>query len=222
VLRPTRRDLYLKRLERIDGVEVWRVDGHLIRDRVDIEFTNGHHHFTRPFIPRSEIWLDREAPGAGEWPFWALHQVVQRRCMEKGASYLSALRIASRHEREERRRTRGGEGPVTTRDIQSAARRRLLGTIAGREVWLVDGRVVRDLAYVDFTLGGHGYRYRFIPRREIWIDDAVRPAERASVLHHEVVEVGLMADGMKYDEAHAHASAAETHFRRRALRAHGL
>jgi hypothetical protein len=49
----------------------------------------------------------------------------------------------------------------------------------------------------------------------VWIDDAVAPAERPAVLHHELVELELMATrGMGYHAAHARASAAEIEFRR--------
>src|SRR6266568_7187337 len=54
---------YRRLLGRMDGLGIWRVDGHQVRDGWDVEFTNGHHHFTRGYIPPGEIWLDREAPG---------------------------------------------------------------------------------------------------------------------------------------------------------------
>lgn len=210
---------YRRLLARMGAIAVWRVDGHAIRDGLDVEFTNGAHHFWRPYVPLGEIWLDREARGADEWPYWALHQRIQRELMAAGAPYLKALRIAERIEIRERRRARGlapGHRP-TMDDIRSAARRKLLGRGAGRQVWLVDGKAVRDLAYVHFTLGGHGWRYRFIPKGEIWIDDAVAPAERPAILHHELVEVAHMAtSGLCYDDAHAQASRAETRFRRHA------
>lgn len=209
---------YIRRLDRVDGVWVWRVDGHRIRDWIDVEFTNGHHHFTRPYIPVDEIWIDREAEGESEWQFWALRQRIERALMAGGMPYLKALAIGARIERQERRLARGLTKKPPYREIRLAARRRRLGEIGGREVWLVDGRAVRDLAYVDFTQGGHGYRYRFIPKSEIWIDDAVRPSERPAVLHHEAVEVALMAGGMKYEEAHARASRSEILFRRRGAR----
>jgi hypothetical protein len=195
-------------------VGVWLVDGHHVRSRIDIEFTNGAHHFTRPYVPADEIWLDREAPGAGEWRYWAMRQRIERALMAAGRSYLQALRVGARIEREERRLARGIPGPVLPAEVQRQARRQKLAEREGREIWLVDGRAVRDLAYVDFTLGGHGYRYRFIPRREVWLDDAVRAVERPYVLHHELVEVGLMAAGLGYDPAHERASRAELTMRR--------
>jgi hypothetical protein len=211
---PRTRTPYLKRLERIEGVWVWMVNGHVIRDRIDVEFTNGAHHFTRAYVPADEIWLDREAPRAGEWRYWAMRQRIERALMAAGQPYLSALRTGARIERDERRLARGIPGPVLPSEVQRHARKQRLGEAQGREIWLVDGRAVRDLAYVDFTLGGHGFRYRFIPRREIWLDDAVRAAERPFILHHELVEVGLMAQGLSYHQAHERASRAETAMRR--------
>src|SRR5207253_2097692 len=38
------------------------------------------------------------------------------------------------------------------------------------EVWLVDGSVVRGLYKTDYTEGGHGYVYRWVPKDEIWIE----------------------------------------------------
>jgi hypothetical protein len=199
---------YVRLLGRAAGVAIWRVDGHRVRDMIDVEFTNGGHHYSRTYVPPDEIWLDRDAPAAREWPFWALHQLIERAAMAGGASYHSALARANRHERAERRRLLGA--------ANGRVHRRRLGSAAGRQVWLVDGNAVRTRYFLDFTLGGHGLRYRFVPRREIWIDDAVAPAERPAILHHEVVEVGHMAAGLGYAAAHALASRAETRFRRRA------
>jgi hypothetical protein len=194
---------YRRLLGRIDGLRIWRVDGHQVRDGLDVEFTNGHHHFTRRYVPLDEIWLDREPPGSGEWRFWARHQIVERAEMAAGASYPIALARANRAERAER--------DAAARPAR--VRRRRLGAVDRRDVWLVDGCAVRTCFHLDFTLGGHGYRYRFIPRREIWIDDAVAAAERPAILHHEAVEVELMARGMHYADAHVRASYEEGCFR---------
>jgi hypothetical protein len=203
------RDYYLKLLGHEDRLAVWRVDGKAIRDRLDVEFTNGCHHLTRSYVPENEIWLDRSAPRADESRFWSLHQLVERAALSSGKTYLEALARANRAEKTERRRTLG-DHPRR----RGLVRRRALGKVKGRTVVLVEGRAVRSAFDLNFTLGGHGYRYRFIPLSEIWIDDAVVPAERPAILAHEAVEVELMADGMAYDPAHAQASRAEVGFRR--------
>ena len=213
-----------KLLTRVDGLDVWRVDGHWLRDRVDVDFTNGTHDLISSFVPASEIWLDREAagPGAEEWRLWLAFQLAHRRRMLAGATYLQALAVAERVELRARRERMGSPGRIDRRvdTLREAALRRSLGMAQGRRVFLVHGWAVRDHAYVHFTMGGHGQRYRFIPMDEIWIDDAVVPAERPAILHHELVELELMdGNSMGYHEAHARASAAEKVFRRRSARA---
>ena len=215
-----------KLLARDGGLAVWRVDGHFIRDRLDVDFTNGSHDLVSRFVPANEIWLDREAPaapgesGTGEWPLWLLFQLAHRRRMLAGASYLQALAVAERVERQARRGALGGERVDRGRAaVRAAALRGALGQEGGVRIFLVHGRAVRDRAYVHFTMGGHPRRYRFIPPGEVWIDAAGAPAERAALVHHELVELKLMEEeGLGYHEAHERASAAELRFRRRAGR----
>ena len=214
-----------KLLARHDGLAVWRVDGHFIRDRLDVDFTNGSHDLVSRFVPANEIWLDREAPaapgqrGEGEWRLWLLFQLAHRRRMLAGATYLQALAVAERVERDARRSELGGRVDRRRDAVRAAALRGSLGVQDGVRIFLVHGRAVRDRAYVHFTMGGHPRRYRFIPPGEVWIDDAVAPAERAAIVHHELVELKLMEnDGLGYHEAHERASAAELRFRRRAGR----
>jgi hypothetical protein len=209
---------YVRSLGQREGVSLWLVDGRWIRNHRDIEFTNGAHHYSRAYVPQSEVWIDREAPGAHELEFNIQHQLVERGLMARGIRYEQALLRASRVERAMRRLSRNGDGLLAAPDPRPLLRRRLLrpprwlGPV-GESVWLVRGRDVRDAYHPDFTEGGHGLRYPFIPRREIWIDDALRVSERGAVIVHEVVELRLMRRGLSYDQAHPHASAAETEVR---------
>jgi len=199
---------YRKLLARDGGLGIWRVDGHRVRDTLDVDFTNGAHCFTRGYVPEDEIWLDREAPGTGEWRFWAAQQLAERTAMARGVTYLRALATGNRADRA----ARGAP-------VDHPLYRRRLGHAAGHEVWLVRGAQVRGVHELNFTLGGHRMRYRFIPPGEIWIDDAVAPAERPAIVHHEAVEIAHMQRGLSYDEAHALASRAELRYRRGAGRA---
>lgn len=73
--------------------------------------------------------------------------------------------------------------------------------------WLVDGERVR-LIDDDFTMGGHGARYLYIPLDEIWIDRACRNWRPLFV--HEYAEYRLMLhEGMNYGDAHDVASKIE-------------
>jgi hypothetical protein len=83
------------------------------------------------------------------------------------------------------------------------------------KVWLVDGWYVRDLLDIDFTQGGHHWRYKFIPENEIWIDDALRVEERRFVIMHEALERWVMQKGAEYEVAHELASQVEKIARRK-------
>jgi hypothetical protein len=84
------------------------------------------------------------------------------------------------------------------------------------EVWLVDGTYVREAFDIDFTQGGHHYRYKWIPEKEIWIDDSLHTDERPFVILHEAVERKLMkTGGLTYEVAHEIASRIELQFRRK-------
>jgi hypothetical protein len=203
---------YLAHLVTVKSVRCFLVDGTWIRNVRDIDFTNGAHHFTRTYIPLDEVWVDREAPGAGELPFLIRHQLHERELMRGGVPYLTALLRANRRERFERRQQLGLR--LTLGEARSAVRRELIGRLDDDAVWIVDGRGVRDHFDPNFTQGGHHWRYRFIPRREIWIDDAIAERELEYTLVHEAHELMLMRAGMRYDDAHARALTVEKALRR--------
>ena len=99
-------------------------------------------------------------------------------------------------------------------------RLRFLGRVAGLAVYLVSGEQVRNKADVDFTMGGNEAIYpAYVPRGEIWIDDAMDTLDRMATALHEIVERDLMLNhGQDYDRAHDTASAREIAFRRELVR----
>jgi hypothetical protein len=206
---------YLAHLGIAGPVRCWLVDGCFIRNRWDVDFTNGAHHLTRAYVPHDEVWVDREAPGAGELRFLVHHQLHERALMISGVPYLRALERANRRERKLRRTnlTR-----LSLADARRTVRKELFGRLDDDEVWIVDGRAVRDHFDPNFTQGGHHWRYRFVPRRQIWIDDAIAERELEYTLVHEAHELHLMRRGMSYDDAHERALAVEKDLRRRRTR----
>jgi hypothetical protein len=83
------------------------------------------------------------------------------------------------------------------------------------DVWVVDGNVVRSYYKTDYTEGGHGYVYRWVPRREIRVERALDPAELPFIVAHEYTEHRLMRDeGIEYDRAHEICSKVEFKLRR--------
>ncbi|OGC59596.1 hypothetical protein A2890_00165 [candidate division WWE3 bacterium RIFCSPLOWO2_01_FULL_53_14] len=80
----------------------------------------------------------------------------------------------------------------------------------GVAVWLVDGIALRSglrSGDIDFTMGGHGYRYLYVPENDIWIDNSnAHHGDLEPVIWHEYVERNLMKNGMDYGDAHTVAS----------------
>src|SRR5262245_55716206 len=62
------------------------------------------------------------------------------------------------------------------------------------EVWRVDGNLVRSYYKTDYTGGGHGYVYPWVPRPEIWVEDGVDDREVPFITAHEYLERRLMRD----------------------------
>jgi hypothetical protein len=91
----------------------------------------------------------------------------------------------------------------------------------GKKIFLVNGTLVRNVHDSDFSQGGNGYRYRWIPKSEIWIDAAIPEDEWNFIVGHECQESELMKGGMSYDKAHDVAKRAEDR-KRRGLRPEGL
>lgn len=211
---------YLREFPSVAGMAVWLVNGQFVRDSLDIEFTNFGQHGAFSFIPAGEFWLDQEHT-PGESRFFLEHLTVEHRLMAEGVDYDSALdraddvekalRAASPLGQEAARLLRTGS---TAELIRRIHRKRLARYRNGVQVWLVDGELVRDAFFVDFTEGGHDRVYGFIPPGEVWLDDDVVPRERDFILLHELHERYLMSLGWDYDRAHDQSSQVELAARR--------
>ena len=82
-------------------------------------------------------------------------------------------------------------------------------------VYVVDGNVVRSLYKTDYTEGGHGYVYPWVPRGEIWIEESLDRRELPYIVAHEYLERRLMGDThLDYDTAHEICSCVEFQLRK--------
>jgi len=191
---------------------IWVVDGNYVRTYIDEEFTNYGQHYRFKFIPQNEFWLDKEA-NEGEANYFIDSMLVINRLMAKGVSHKKAVKVADRVERRERHKSKVFKRFVHwvfhLKKVPKEIYKKLLQEFNGIKVWLVDGELVRDLFYIDFTEGGHDKVYFFIPEKEIWIDDDISPYERKFVLLHELHERTLMAKGIKYGPSHESSSKIE-------------
>lgn len=90
----------------------------------------------------------------------------------------------------------------------------VLQQIGPLTVWEVNGSMIRDWIFIDFTEGGNTEAYPWMPPNEIWLDNS-NASERQYVLLHEIVEYNLMKNkGMDYGHAHDEACRIEIIARR--------
>jgi hypothetical protein len=205
VFEDMRQKIPKKFIEKIGKIKVFEVDGDWIRNYTDVEFTNFGQHYRFDFIPEKEFWLDREAQ-PGERQFYIDHLRVEYNLMKNRMTYKKALKLADQKEKNERQKA---SGQMIHKRIEKADKK-YWKSLEGVKIWIVNGKKVRDTLDIDFTEGGHGYVYGFIPHDEVWIDDDVEDDERKYILIHELKERDLMKDQKRdYNKAHKKASEVE-------------
>ncbi|MCL5018402.1 MAG: hypothetical protein M1416_01390 [Candidatus Pacearchaeota archaeon] len=70
------------------------------------------------------------------------------------------------------------------------------GKISNFNVWIVDGKYVRDNIDEEFTNYGQHSRFNFIPKEEFWIDKERRKGEEKYYIESMLVMNRLMAKGV--------------------------
>lgn len=204
---------YIKQLESVGDCAVWEVDGEYIRNNLNREFTNFGHHYRFPFIPTLEFWIDKEyAPD--ELKYFIENLYTSWSLIRGGISYSEAMKRAETNEKRERlkdafsERVRGGVCDIVG-VVPKEVYIKKLDEYKGADVWVVDGKIVRDIYFLNFTEGGHHFVYDFIPQKEVWLDNDLKPQERDFVLLHELHERYLMFTGLTYESAHRSSSIIE-------------
>jgi hypothetical protein len=168
-----------------------------------------HDEFPR-LIPENEIWItDRLADEEGV--FFIANALAQLRTREQGDED-RAYDAGENVERFLRHRLRGAEyrGGKPHKRVPERIYVEQYTTLPdptrpGEDVtvWLIDGAVARDFYKTDYTEGGHGYVYRWVPKDEIWLEVTLVRSEVPYILTHEFLERRLMHDaGLDYDTAH--------------------
>ena len=106
-------------------------------------------------------------------------------------------------------------GRVVSKDEIEISDKNITGIIDKITIKAVDGTKIRDNTDIDFTEGGHGYVYDYIPKDEIWIDYSEAKKDTLAIIIHEFTERLVMKTlGIDYDTVHEDfANAVETTFR---------
>lgn len=211
--------IYIKKFSKVAGFTVWIVDGKYIRDNIEEEFTNYGQHYRFRFIPKDEFWIDKERT-PGEEKYFIDSMLLINRLMSMGVSHKKAVKRANRIEKRERSKSKLMKKEMkikkTRGNVLKTVYKKLIEDYKNKKIkiWIVNGELVRDLFFVDFTEGGHDKVYSFIARNEIWIDDDLELNERKFVILHELHERNLMSKGMDYDSAHKSSSKIEYYCRK--------
>ncbi len=202
---------HTKLIEKYGPCEVWEIDGQRLRATKDIEFTNFGIYPDFDYIPRNELWLDKEAH-PDECQFFIDHMLTQWKCLRKGLDNDKAIDKAYKVESSERQKA-GDKTKVFDKEGKphpdKVHVRKLGSTTDGLDIWLINGRLVRSAFFIDFVDGGHHIIYPWVPENEVWIDDDLYSHEWPYVLLHELHERQLMAKGWTYARAHPSASKIE-------------
>jgi len=181
------------------------VDDFRVRNTIDIDFTNGAHHFSADYVPLGELWIGNAQDNEDHY-YWALRQWEEYALMSDGMPYSLAFDKARAGELLARSKKEYPVRPIKKYLISE--------THNGDTIWRVSGFQVRQRKFIDFTLGGNYMVYPFIPKREIWIDDALREEEVPAIIVHECTEVKMWQEAnLNYHEAHRLATDAERLFR---------
>lgn len=184
------------------------VDGFAIRNSVDPNFEIVTHRITdlalpypKFFIPEGEIWIDNPLKGETEF----LMKIEEYYTNPKNDAEIKKFKAKGKMVDEQRGYIKKlclkGEIPEYRAKEEN---------MEGITVVSVDGSIVRQYIDPEFTFGGHGFVYSYIPKGEVWIDIFMDPRETKYVVLHEVVERTLMEkQGKTYDSAHDYAIASE-------------
>jgi len=97
------RPIKKKKIGNIGKLNIWLVEGEQVRDKKDVEFTEGGNDLAYRYIPKDEIWVD-DSLKTEERPPIILHEAYERERMAKGEDYEEAHAEASQVEKKARKK----------------------------------------------------------------------------------------------------------------------
>lgn len=209
--------VHIKKIGIVNAVSVWLVDGERVRRDLNENFVQSGSHSAFPFIPINEFWIDVNTDFR-EHRFFMDRFFAQQTLLDAGTHPRKAEAIAATLEKRER------ENALSDKLLKlKNNRKELIERIHKTHftpyscdrlaIWIVDGKLIRDLVFLEYDAGGHDRVYPWIPKNEIWIEAAISEHERPFILLHELHERFLMGEGKKYPEAHQGATIIEDRYR---------
>ena len=206
-----------------NGYDFYSVNGYAVRDVAQPDEEFGCFATSDDFpnlIPKREVWL-AEQTIEKEGLFFIANALTQLKEQARGTpddkAYTAGINVEQMlRERLNHLKFRGA-GP--RKRVPPEVYLNLYATLPDKdktvEVWIVDGNVVRTLYKTDYTEGGHGFVYPWVPNGEIWIEESLDRRELPFIIAHEYIERRLMRDlKLDYDTAHEICSRVEFQLRK--------
>jgi hypothetical protein len=209
--------IYRVRLGKREGQRIWLVDGAQVVRNVYPAFIMGGNDQRYRFNPDDEVWIDNRI-GIEELEYTIAHELIERKLMREklysyGRAHTAGLELEKRMRTRDARRARQRE-KTSTLPVDGVYRC-FLRSAKGVKIWIVDGPKVRQHLDGDFAFAGHGYKFDFIPKDEIWLDSAMSVEQAHFALYHEINERRMIAKSGDYDNAYPEALALELRERSR-------
>jgi len=211
------KNIYVKQVNNVGDCAVWLVDGALIRKEINENFVKCADNNQFDFIPKNEFWIGEDLDQK-EYRYFIDHFIYEKGLLDSGENYAKADKKADEFERNERQNSTEVlqiyESKHFKKDLLEKIKINVIEKYSDKiKIWLVDGNLVRSFFLLDYCEGGHDLVYPFIPKNEIWTEEALSPEERRFIILHELHERYLMSRGKSYKNAHIGATEVEDYYR---------
>lgn len=206
-----------KRIGEKNKCAIWLVDGASIRKDINENFVECGGNDQYDFIPKDQFWIDRDLDPK-EYHYFIDRFIYETDLLNSGKCYREASKKGDIFEKKERSNSPEFKKIIkkypNKKILPDKVKNKIIEKYSGNiKVWLVDGNLVRDLFLVNYCEGGHDKIYSFIPKNEIWIEQALSLGERKFIILHELHERYLMLGGKPYKNAHLGATEIEDFYR---------
>lgn len=159
-------------------------------------------------IPKHEVWISLSINRV-EFDAFKVNALAQLRAVKSIVNFGDVYNIGLKAERAFRSKRINKDEVLYHRHYCSI-------DYSSLDVWLVNGKFVRDHFKIDFVEGGHDIVYDFVPGGEIWVESGLSESEIPVIILHEYVERQLMLkQDLPYHEAHSIAANVEFRWRHR-------
>jgi len=211
------KNIYVKKINTVGDCAVWLVDGALIRKEINENFVKCADSNQFEFVPKNEFWIDEDLDPK-EYHYFIDRFIYEKGLLDSGENYAKADKMADSFEKTERQNSTEVQqilkSSLNKKELLEKIKKEMIKKYGNSiQVWLVDGNLVRSFFLLDYCEGGHDLVYPFIPKNEIWIEEALSPEERKFIILHELHERYLMSQSKSYKNAHIGATEVEDHYR---------